>query len=180
MSDSVDCPAIQVTNLDFGYKRGVNVLENINMSLARGSRCLLLGDNGAGKTTLLKVLAGRHMTKSADTVMVLGRSAARDGSLNHLRSYLGGDWGKTTVSFAGHGIPLCADIAVKDLMANLQVRLCCAPRVAPILRRRSPPPPSSVAHRSPLVSFLRTLSRPSFPRVARSSTRCSRLTRSGA
>jgi len=41
-------PAIQVTNLDFGYKRGVNVLENINMTLPRGSRCLLLGDNGAG------------------------------------------------------------------------------------------------------------------------------------
>lgn len=82
------------------YDRARPVLEDINFELPRGSRCLLVGDNGAGKTTLLKILAGRHMTAKEETVMVLGRSAARDGSLNHLRSYLGGDWGKTTVRYA--------------------------------------------------------------------------------
>lgn len=33
----------------------------MNLSLAPGSRCLLIGANGAGKTTLLKILGGKHM-----------------------------------------------------------------------------------------------------------------------
>jgi ABC-type branched-subunit amino acid transport system ATPase component len=33
----------------------------MNLALAPGSRCLLIGANGAGKTTLLKILGGKHM-----------------------------------------------------------------------------------------------------------------------
>lgn len=36
-------------------------------------RCLLIGQNGAGKSTLLRVLAGRHLTKPDDAVIVLDK-----------------------------------------------------------------------------------------------------------
>lgn len=36
-------------------------------------RCLLIGQNGAGKSTLLRVLAGRHLTKPDDAVVVLDK-----------------------------------------------------------------------------------------------------------
>jgi len=37
-----------------------------------------------------------------------------------VRSYLDMDWGMRTVSFTGYGIPLQADIAVKNMMSKLQ------------------------------------------------------------
>ncbi|CAM9889261.1 unnamed protein product, partial [Hapterophycus canaliculatus] len=46
----------------------------------------------------------------------------RDTSLNKHRSFLSMDWGMRTVSFAGHGVPLAADIAVGDMMKKDQER----------------------------------------------------------
>jgi len=40
--------AIEVNNFDFGYGES-NILENINLKLKPGSRCLLVGANGIGK-----------------------------------------------------------------------------------------------------------------------------------
>jgi len=44
-------PAVCVDNLDFTYKSTYetkHVLHGLNMTLAPGSRCLLIGANGAG------------------------------------------------------------------------------------------------------------------------------------
>ncbi len=40
-------------------------------------RCLLIGQNGAGKSTLLRVLAGRHLTKPDDAVIVLDKCVGK-------------------------------------------------------------------------------------------------------
>ncbi|CAM9710369.1 unnamed protein product [Ascophyllum nodosum] len=117
-----DAPVV-VTNLDFSYD-GMDkpVLKNFQLNLPAGSRCLLIGMNGAGKSTLLRVLAGRHMAKPDDAVMVLGKSAFLDTSINKHRSFLSMDWGMRTISFAGHGVPLQADIAVRNMMKKDQER----------------------------------------------------------
>lgn len=46
-------------NLGIGYS-GSTIVQNINLSLEKGSRTLIIAENGEGKTTLLKTLAGLH------------------------------------------------------------------------------------------------------------------------
>ena len=50
-------PLLTLEKQSVGYGERV-VLENINMTIAPGSRIALLGRNGAGKSTLMKLLAG--------------------------------------------------------------------------------------------------------------------------
>mmetsp|Transcript_10734 Transcript_10734/g.11578 ORF Transcript_10734/g.11578 Transcript_10734/m.11578 type:complete len:314 (-) Transcript_10734:185-1126(-) len=111
---------VDIKNLSFAYPGRASVLNNLTMQLTAGSRCLLIGANGAGKSTLLRILAGRHLVKPDESVRVLGKSVFHDTSLNFERSYLDTDWGMRTVSFAGYGCPLQADIAVRDMMKKLQ------------------------------------------------------------
>ena len=111
---------IDVRNMTFGYPGQKIVLHDLNMQLARGSRCLLIGANGAGKSTLLRILAGKHLVKPQETTLVLGRESFYDRSLNFERAYLDTDWGMRTVAFAGYGCPLQADIAVHSMMKKLQ------------------------------------------------------------
>ena len=88
--------AIEVKDLTFGYntngtiitddkdKDAKAVLHNLNLTLATGSRCLLIGANGSGKSTLLRILAGRHLTPQE--VKVLGLNSFRDTKLNFHRA----------------------------------------------------------------------------------------------
>ena len=56
--------AVSVSSLRFEFKGSERpALQNVNVSLEHGSRCLLIGSNGSGKTTLLSILAGRHMVR---------------------------------------------------------------------------------------------------------------------
>jgi len=116
--------AIEVKNLTFAYDANpaATVLHNLNLELATGSRCLLIGANGSGKSTLMRILAGRHLTKESDEshVRVLGLNAFRDTKLNFHRAYLDCDWGMRTIAFAGAGVPLMADIPVYKMMERLQ------------------------------------------------------------
>ena len=49
---------IQIEHLDFWYKKGKPVFQNLNLSLGLGHVYGLLGKNGSGKSTLLKSIAG--------------------------------------------------------------------------------------------------------------------------
>jgi energy-coupling factor transporter ATP-binding protein EcfA2 len=49
---------ISLKEISFGYDRGKNILDNIDMTIRRGEVVALKGDNGSGKTTLLKILGG--------------------------------------------------------------------------------------------------------------------------
>ncbi|CAE7688622.1 ABCI20 [Symbiodinium microadriaticum] len=111
---------IDITGLNFAYPDQKLVLKDLNMHLTRGARCLLIGANGAGKSTMLRILAGKHLIKPPESVLVLGRETFYDRSLNFERAYLDTDWGMRTVAFAGYGCPLQADIPVHAMMKKLQ------------------------------------------------------------
>jgi len=49
---------IAIENLDFWYRKGRPVFQNLSLSLRAGHIYGLLGKNGAGKSTLLKSIAG--------------------------------------------------------------------------------------------------------------------------
>mmetsp|Transcript_22190 Transcript_22190/g.33870 ORF Transcript_22190/g.33870 Transcript_22190/m.33870 type:complete len:340 (-) Transcript_22190:64-1083(-) len=112
--------AIEVKDLTYAYGKNPPVLQHLNLELATGSRCLLIGANGSGKSTLLRILGGRHLTHPDGNVAVLGCNAFRDTKLNFHRAYLDCDWGMRTVAFAGAGVPLMADIPVYAMMERLQ------------------------------------------------------------
>ncbi|KAA0154916.1 hypothetical protein FNF27_03012 [Cafeteria roenbergensis] len=114
-----DTPVLSVNNLTFGYDKDAPVLRDINIKMHRGDRLLLVGDNGAGKTTLLRLLAGKHM-HAAGAVQILGRDSFFDTMLDNHRSYMGSDWGRRTVAFAGYGCALQADVKVSEMMLPLQ------------------------------------------------------------
>ena len=108
--------AIEIKELNFAYSTnpGVTILDDLNLSLPTGSRCLLIGANGSGKSTLMRILAGRHLTKGDNEIKVLGLNAFRDTKLNFHRAYLDCDWGMRTVAFAGTGVPLSKSMLVAE------------------------------------------------------------------
>jgi CCR4-NOT complex subunit CAF16 len=108
---------VSVRGLSFRYRGGdATVLDGLDVDLARGARCLLVGRNGAGKTTLLTILAGRHMVRD-ECAHVLGRPAFSDTSLSDRVSFIGGPF------------PFDVDVGVDEILARL-------PRVDPVRRDR--------------------------------------------
>ena len=64
---------LTVEGASFAYRRGVPVIENMNMQAESGQLVAVLGPNGAGKTTLLRCLlsflrwdAGRALLDGVD------------------------------------------------------------------------------------------------------------------
>ncbi|CAI7876365.1 unnamed protein product [Closterium sp. NIES-54] len=112
----LEVPAVEVTSMQFAYPGEPPLISKFNLTLPRGSRCLLIGANGAGKTTLLRVLAGKHMVGGKDVVKVLGRSAFHDTALSCDGSlaYLGGSWSKS-VGCAGE-VPLQGDFSAEHMI----------------------------------------------------------------
>ena len=86
--------AVTVPNLTFAFtKGGEPALEDCNLFLERGSRCLLIGANGAGKSTLLRILAGKRLCDSS--VRIFGRDVFRDSPRGI--TYLGTEWAMNPV-----------------------------------------------------------------------------------
>ncbi|PSN09959.1 LuxR family transcriptional regulator [filamentous cyanobacterium CCT1] len=50
--------AIRVSDLQFQWPSGQNVLRGCSLTVQPGEFCMLLGNNGSGKSTLLKILGG--------------------------------------------------------------------------------------------------------------------------
>jgi len=108
---------MEIKHLNFKYG-SIQVLRDINLALPQGSRCLLVGDNGAGKSTLLKLLGGRHMVTDGK-LTVFGKDSYFDPILNARRAFLGGDWGRQIVPFAGV-TAMTADIEVGEMLKTRQ------------------------------------------------------------
>lgn len=118
---------IQTYNLSYQYcdidgrpqNKDTFVIQDMSISIPRGSTVLLIGPNGAGKTTLLKVLAGKHMVPEG-CVKVLGvspfhvTSLTSSGSLN----YIGGNW-ERDIAFAGYSVPLAGDIPARQMLNSM-------------------------------------------------------------
>lgn len=117
-------PSVEINNLKFTYP-GIDghpppgstpLIDDFNLTLYPGDRCLLVGSNGAGKTTILKILGGKHMVEP-DMVRVLGRSAFHDTALTASGdlSYLGGEW-RREVAFAGFEVPIQMDVFAEKMI----------------------------------------------------------------
>jgi branched-chain amino acid transport system ATP-binding protein len=66
--------ALAISQLSVGYGH-VGVLEDVNLSVRRGTITALLGSNGAGKTTLLKAVSGL-LTPTRGTIVFDGADIA--------------------------------------------------------------------------------------------------------
>lgn len=77
MSDTVQAPpadlVVEVKGLTAGYLPGVNILNNTNLTAARGELVGIIGPNGAGKSTLLKAIFGMVKVREGD-ITVNGES----------------------------------------------------------------------------------------------------------
>lgn len=49
---------IRVENLSFGYNEGSDVIKNLNLTIHKGEKLVLVGESGCGKSTLIKLLGG--------------------------------------------------------------------------------------------------------------------------
>ena len=85
--------AVKVDNLDYTFGGPELALSNINLSLPRGSRTLLVGCNGAGKSTLLKIISGKILTKTS--VLSNGKNVFQDGDVGI--TYLGIEWASNPI-----------------------------------------------------------------------------------
>ncbi|KND01303.1 uncharacterized protein SPPG_03112 [Spizellomyces punctatus DAOM BR117] len=101
-------PAVQVSNLTFGFGGPSPILKDLSFSVPRGGRCLLVGANGAGKSTLLTILAGKRLVKNSG-VRVIGKNPFDDGAQNI--TYLGTEW--------AHNPIVRRDVPVSRLLRSL-------------------------------------------------------------
>jgi iron complex transport system ATP-binding protein len=79
--------AISLSDAGFFYRRGEKwIFRNLNVGIAKGSICSILGPNGSGKTTLLHLLIGA-LTPCEGTVIVDGRTALVPQSFGTIFEY---------------------------------------------------------------------------------------------
>lgn len=85
--------ALEVSNLSVDY--GANrALAEVDLTLARGTVCAVLGMNGSGKSTLFKAISGT-VRPSAGKVSILGesvRDALKRGLLGYMPQSEAVDW----------------------------------------------------------------------------------------
>lgn len=67
--------SIKLKNIEFGYKRGENVVRDFSLEVKSGEIVALLGESGSGKSTILRLIAGlevpgRGSIEVFDKVMV--------------------------------------------------------------------------------------------------------------
>lgn len=88
--------AVDVKDLTFAFTQEREpALIDCNLSLSRGSRCLLIGANGAGKSTLLRLLAGKRLPGRDAHVRVYGKDVFHDAPRGIV--YLGTEWAMNPV-----------------------------------------------------------------------------------
>jgi branched-chain amino acid transport system ATP-binding protein len=74
MSDSMDQPLLEITELDVRYG-GIRALNGLSLKVPRGSIVTLIGANGAGKSTTLRAISGL-VPSSSGSIRFEGREIA--------------------------------------------------------------------------------------------------------
>jgi len=68
---------IELTNIDFSYKRNVPLFRSLDLRLERKAVYGLFGRNGAGKTTLLSIMAGLLNPQKGEALLFDVRASKR-------------------------------------------------------------------------------------------------------
>ena len=88
--------SVDVQSLTFRFSADHKpALQDCNLALTRGSRCLLIGANGAGKSTILRLLAGKRMPTKDSYMRVFGKDVFHDAPRGI--TYLGTEWAMNPV-----------------------------------------------------------------------------------
>ena len=97
--------AIRLSDLTWGYEDSPPLFRNLNLSLPKASRCLLIGANGVGKSTLLRLIAGHHLL-AREQLHVFGSSPFYETALASRVALVDGDF------------PIHVDLRVRELLAH--------------------------------------------------------------
>ena len=62
---------LQITDLNFSYRKDQPILKNINLSVKKGEMMAIVGKNGAGKTTLSSLICG-FLTPNSGSIYLNG------------------------------------------------------------------------------------------------------------
>jgi energy-coupling factor transport system ATP-binding protein len=79
---------LEVIGLRFAYPNGTDILHDINLSVARGSKLAIVGCNGSGKTTLARLMCGL-LGPTGGSVVADGCDTARRDTVFEVRRRVG-------------------------------------------------------------------------------------------
>jgi len=79
--------SVRLENLTFRYKKGIEVLNSVNLTIEKGKRIAFVGESGAGKSTLADVIMGLY--KPDDGKMLIGGTVIGDENILSWRSKIG-------------------------------------------------------------------------------------------
>jgi NitT/TauT family transport system ATP-binding protein len=71
-------PMVQLSHVYLDYHSGATIVEDVNLSIQRGEKFVIIGPSGCGKTTLLKVIGG-FLKPRQGTVLVNGTPVKKPG-----------------------------------------------------------------------------------------------------
>ncbi|KAI8994718.1 P-loop containing nucleoside triphosphate hydrolase protein [Pilobolus umbonatus] len=81
-------PVVEMKNCKVTYG-GHPILQNINWTVRKGEKWVLLGPNGSGKTTLLSFLTGDHPQAYANELSLFGRRRGTGESIWDIKKRIG-------------------------------------------------------------------------------------------
>ena len=113
---------IQISNVEFFYKKNVEILKNLNLNLERGHIYGLLGKNGTGKSTLLKLISGMVFPKVGKIENMGTDPVKRLPSLMTQLYYLPEEISTPSVSmnqYAKYNAPFYVNFSYDDLRAYM-------------------------------------------------------------
>ena len=93
-SDACGLPLVRVAKLEKSYRTSsetLTILKNVDMEIARGERCVIVGKSGSGKSTLLNIIGGLDVP-TAGSVTVDGFAVSdmdEDGLTLYRQKFLG-------------------------------------------------------------------------------------------
>ena len=125
---------IQISNVEFFYKKGNTILKDLNLNLERGYIYGLLGKNGTGKSTLLKLISGMIFPKAGEIENMGTNPAKRLPSFMTQLYYIPEEISTPSVSmnqYAKHTAPFYANFSYDDLQTYMdEFELDCKQKIS--------------------------------------------------
>ena len=81
---NIEMAVLSLKDVCFAYGDGVNVLENVNLTVEEGGFLAVLGPNGGGKTTLLKMIVGLLKPTKGEILLLGGTPSKKVRNVGYL------------------------------------------------------------------------------------------------